>query len=252
MLKFVADVGYVDTMDARLAAGKQPRVLRQASAGRGCATMPGRDSRQAEQPQKADQAEQPPTDAEKQLLAEFCERMEARHRAPRVKLDHRPPKPVDIATAEGEPQTSEVARLAAFGTTSSDFYSRTLQELLEAGCRGTQSQPFTEVDVNGALAAMHGIAPRDEIEALLAAQMVAVHSAAMRSLRQLKSSETVAFLDTYRTLCLAPTAEIREIFEQLRDEPQREPLASNAVRCPHLEGLCRVRTLFACQQLALA
>jgi hypothetical protein len=43
----------------------------------------------------------------------------------------------------------------------------------------------------------------------------------------------LAFLDTYRTLCLAPTAEIRAIFEQLRDEHQCEPLASNAVRCPH-------------------
>src|SRR5258708_36397371 len=38
---------------------------------------------------------------------------------------------------------------------------------------------------------MHGIAPRDEIEGMLAAQMVAVHSAAMRSLRLLKGSETV-------------------------------------------------------------
>lgn len=123
-----------------------------------CATIPGRDSRQAEQLQKADDPEQPLTGAEKKLVAELCARMDARHRAPRVKLDHRPPKPVDIATADGEPQTSEAARLAAFGTTSSDFYSRTLQELLEAGCRGTQSQPFTEVDLNGALAAMHGIA----------------------------------------------------------------------------------------------
>jgi hypothetical protein len=50
---------------------------------------------------------------------------------------------------------------------------------------------LTEVDVNGALAAMHGIAPRDEIEGMLATQMVAVHSAAMRSLRQLKASETI-------------------------------------------------------------
>jgi len=75
-----------------------------------------------------------PTDAEKQLLAEFRERMEARHRAPRVKLDHRPPKPIDITPAEGEPQTTVVARLVAFGTTSTDFYSRTFQELLEAGC----------------------------------------------------------------------------------------------------------------------
>src|SRR5258706_16416736 len=164
--------------------------------------LAGLGSRQAEPPQKGDQAEWPPTGAEKKLLAEFCERMDARDRAPRVKLDHRPPKPVDIATAEGEPQTSEVARLAAFGTTSSDFYSRTLQELLEAGCRGTQSQPFTEVDVNGALAAMHGIAPRDEIEALLAAQMVAVHSAAMRSLRQLKSSETIMQQDSNGNLAV--------------------------------------------------
>jgi len=29
-----------------------------------------------------------------------------------------------------------------------------------------------------------------------------------------------AFLDTYRTLCLAPSPEIREIFEELRDEEQ--------------------------------
>ena len=164
--------------------------------------MPGRDSRQAGQPQNADEPGQPLTGAEKKLVAEFCARMDTRHRAPRVKLDHRPPKPVDIAIAEGEPQTSEVARLAAFGTTSSDFYSRTLQELLEAGCRGTRSQPFTEVDVNGALAAMHGIAPRDEVEGMLAAQMVAVHSAAMRSLRQLKGSETVPQQDSNGNLAV--------------------------------------------------
>ena len=43
---------------------------------------------------------------------------------------------------------------------------------------------------------MHGIAPRDEIEGMLAAQMVAVHSAAMRCLRQLKGSETVLQQDS--------------------------------------------------------
>jgi hypothetical protein len=43
---------------------------------------------------------------------------------------------------------------------------------------------------------MIGRAPRDEIEGMLAAQMVAVHSAAMRSLRQLKSSETLAQQDS--------------------------------------------------------
>jgi hypothetical protein len=61
MLKFVADVGYVNTMDAPTASGKQQRVLRRASTGSVCATMPGRDSRQAEQLQKVDEPEQPLT-----------------------------------------------------------------------------------------------------------------------------------------------------------------------------------------------
>jgi hypothetical protein len=121
-LKFVADVGYVNTMGAPTASGKQQRILRRASAGSVCATMPGRDSREAEQLQKVDEPEQPLTGAEKRLVVELCARMDARHPAPRVKLDHRPPKPVDIATADGEPQTSEVARLTAFGTTSGDTF----------------------------------------------------------------------------------------------------------------------------------
>jgi hypothetical protein len=161
----------------------------------------GRASRPAEQPQKADQAERPPTEAQKKLLAEFFERRDARHPAPRVKVDHRSPKAV-IAPAEGEPQTAAVARLVAFGTTSIDFYSWTFRELLEAGCDGTSSKSFEESDVNGALAAMHGIAPRDEIEGMLAAQMVAVHSAAMRSLRLLKGSEVVPRQDSNGNLAV--------------------------------------------------
>jgi hypothetical protein len=139
---------------------------------------------------------------ESKLLAEYRERMDARHRAPRLKVDHRPPNPVDIAPAEGEPKTTIFARLVAFGTISTDFHNRTMHELLEAGCRGTPSQPFEEWDVNGALAAMHGIAPRDEIEGMLAAQMVAVHSAAMRCLRQLKGSETLQQQDSNGSLAV--------------------------------------------------
>ena len=39
-----------------------------------------------------------------------------------------------------------------------------------------------------------------------------------------------AFLDTYRTLCIAPSPEIREIFEQLRDEPSILKLCPGAPR----------------------
>jgi hypothetical protein len=139
---------------------------------------------------------------ESKLLAEYRERMDARHRAPRLKVDHRPPNPVHTVPAEGEPKTAIFALLAAFGTISADFHNRTMHELLEAGCRGTPSQPFEEWDVNGALAAMHGIAPRDEIEGMLAAQMVAVHSAAMRCLRQLKGSDILQQQDSNGSLAV--------------------------------------------------
>jgi hypothetical protein len=156
----------------------------------------------AQQDEKADQAEQPLTVAERNLLVEFQERKDARHRAPRVRVDHRPPNSVGIRPAEGEPKTAELARLVAFGTTSTDFYARTFQELLDADCRRTETQSLTEADVNGALAAMHGIAPRDETEAMLGVQMVAVHSAAMRSLRLLKGSETVPQQDSNGNLAV--------------------------------------------------
>jgi len=150
----------------------------------------------AEQAKPPEEADQPLSEAEKRLVTEFQKRREARHRPPRVKLVHKPPKPVTIERPADEPRTAPLARLMAFGTTSNDFYSRTFLELLEAACRGTTSKPFEEGEVNGALAAMHGIAPRDEIEAMLAAQMIAVHSAAMRCLRQLKGSDTIQQQDS--------------------------------------------------------
>ena len=101
-----------------------------------------------------------------------------------------------LAAADGRQLGHTLALLSTFATASIDFQARTLHELLEASCRGANGTAFEEWDVNGALAALHGIAPRDETETLLAAQMVAVHSAAMRCLRQLKGSDTIAQQDS--------------------------------------------------------
>jgi hypothetical protein len=43
---------------------------------------------------------------------------------------------------------------------------------------------------------MHSINPNDEIEAMLASQMVATHFASMRAMRNLKNSDTVAAQDS--------------------------------------------------------
>src|SRR5438309_5415783 len=50
-------------------------------------------------------------------------------------------------------------------------------------------------DVNATLAAITGIEACDEVEGMLATQMVATHLAAMTALRRLKSSENVAQQD---------------------------------------------------------
>ncbi|MGB7044945.1 MAG: hypothetical protein WBD65_08585, partial [Methylocella sp.] len=55
---------------------------------------------------------------------------------------------------------------------------------------------------NGVLAAVHGIRANDEIEAMLAVQMVATHFAATRALRRLKGSDTVPQQDSNGNLAV--------------------------------------------------
>ncbi len=149
------------------------------------ATVP--TSPEAAQTAEEAQAEEELNEAEKKLLAQLRARRAVRPQAPRVKVRHEPPGPMTLAATDGRELGHLLALLSTFGTASIDFQVRTLHELMEASCRGGNRIALEEWDVNGALAALHGIAPRDEAEALLAAQMVAVHSAAMRCLRQLKA-----------------------------------------------------------------
>ena len=60
--------------------------------------------------------------------------------------------------------------------------------IINAACDSAPGNPPSEQDVNGVLAAVHGIGANDEIEAMLAIQMVATHFAATRALRRLKGS----------------------------------------------------------------
>jgi hypothetical protein len=86
--------------------------------------------------------------------------------------------------------------MKTFGTLEPLFANRLLNELLEAACRGSPRIPFDSDEVSGAIAAVHGLAPRNEAEGMLVAQMVATHSAAMTLLRRLKGTETIAQQDS--------------------------------------------------------
>lgn len=54
-----------------------------------------------------------------------------------------------------------------------------------------KGETLTANELNSALATIHGIAPRDPIEALLAAQMAAIHQATMVAARRLNHTETI-------------------------------------------------------------
>ena len=64
------------------------------------------------------------------------------------------------------------ARANAFGTTEDDFVDGLAEQLLNAG---TQGQKYDARGPNFMLSVVQGVVPKDEMEAMLAARMAAVH-----------------------------------------------------------------------------
>jgi len=113
-----------------------------------------------------------------------------------VTVHHEPPDPAQIEPDHPD-KTLWLDKLnASMGTTEWRFANKLLSELLNAACAGSTAQPVSQEDVNAALAAMHGIGPKDEAEAMLVAQMIATHTAAMTLLRRLKTCETIPQQDS--------------------------------------------------------
>jgi hypothetical protein len=154
-----------------------------------------RDKRPRKEEQPAAQApgrerldEQNLSEDERKEILQFADRNRNRRRAARVQVKSKPRKPLEI----DPPSLVELARLtSAFGTSDIDHAYLMLRGIVEAGCDRSPANPPSERDINEALAAVTGIGAKDEIEGMLATQMVATHVAAIRALRHLKASETV-------------------------------------------------------------
>jgi hypothetical protein len=71
---------------------------------------------------------------------------------------------------------AHVLLMEALGTTDPDFLDGILLQLLNAGSRAGK---VDERGLNFLLSVVKGVKPRDQVEALLAAQMAAVHAATM-------------------------------------------------------------------------
>jgi hypothetical protein len=123
---------------------------------------------------------------------------ECDRRAPKITAKAASGKPLEIHMKPIDAQRL----LSAFGTPEASFANLMLTGILNAACDGGPAHPPEAGDINDALAAVTGIGARDEIEGMLATQMVATHVAAMRALRQLKGSETITQQDSNGNLAI--------------------------------------------------
>jgi hypothetical protein len=87
----------------------------------------------------------------------------------------------------------------SFGTASSAFADMMLKQAVNV-VRSDMQARLSDEEVNAALAVVHGIAPRDEAEALLAVQMAGTHAVAMTMLRKTHAATTMEGLREYGTL----------------------------------------------------
>ena len=78
--------------------------------------------------------------------------------------------------------------MRALGTNSADFTDGVLQQLANAVSPGRGAD---EEAINFGLAVIAGVEPKDELETMLAMQMVAVHMATMTFTRRLAHVETL-------------------------------------------------------------
>ena len=101
---------------------------------------------------------------------------------------------VKVSEKNGVPQMhAHIQLMEALGTTDPDFMDGILSQLLNAGSRAGKPD---ERGLNFMLSVIKGVKPRDQVEALLAAQMAAVHAATMTFAFRLGLTETIPRQDS--------------------------------------------------------
>src|SRR4051812_45552031 len=86
--------------------------------------------------------------------------------------------------ATAEQTAPEPARLQRVAGSSSDRFNRTIVDQALASLWVTDAETFRGKQIPAAVAALTGIAPQDELEGMIAAQLVGLHNASMEAMRR--------------------------------------------------------------------
>jgi hypothetical protein len=139
------------------------------------------------------------SEQERAAAARWLERTKQAPPAPKFKVDYDPRNATSVILAadHAEPSMTSVLLADALSTGDLAFADGLLDQLANVARAGKQ---LTARELNSVLAYVHGIAPRDPTEALLAAQMVAIHNATMMAARKLNHVETIIQQDSVASM----------------------------------------------------
>ncbi|WP_164712612.1 hypothetical protein [Methylobacterium currus] len=183
-------------------------------------------------PSKTDEAKplREPDDREKAAMDRALERYKARPAALEYSVSTSPEGGVGIKRPHSDTAGHLLHCLDTFGTASSDFASNAVTQLGSVLREEKQELP-TEQALNAGLAAVSGIAPQDEIEAMLAVQMVATHDVAMKALRKLAYTSDVDRMEKFGNIA---TKMMRTYTTQLEALAKLRRGGAQTVRVEHV------------------
>jgi hypothetical protein len=128
-----------------------------------------------------------PTEREQEIAAKQLERRKFIN--PSVKID--PDGQLDIVHKDS--RIGFLTLMESCGTANSGFFGSLLTQLANATGKG---KDIDEAQLNFALSVIADIKPKDQLEAMLAAQMACVHIASMTFARRMNHTETIPQQDS--------------------------------------------------------
>jgi hypothetical protein len=151
--------------------------------------------RKKESPRKTTALVKPyePTTREKGVLETFNNRRRSRKPAPRLNVVTTGEDGTVLKLDHAEQGVGSSLLMEATGTTDADFLDGLIRQLCSVGSHGRAAD---EDGLNFMLAVVKGIEPRDQVEAMLAAQMAATHNATMTFARRLNLVENIPQQDS--------------------------------------------------------
>ena len=133
-----------------------------------------------------------PTPHERAALEAYRIQEEESPLAPRLRVTENDGA-TTICPDHPKPTVGNVLLMDALGTRDGDFLEGLLLQLADAGSKGQKVDGRT---LNFMLSVVKGITPKDQVEAMLAAQMAAVHTAIMTFACRLADVKTIPQQDS--------------------------------------------------------